>query len=288
MKIGIIGLGLIGGSIAKECRKAGMNVIGVDANPIHCDQAIDFELVDKIASLDEMLKEVDIIGVCIPVDLIATLLPQILDQINWKQVVFDVGSTKAEICEMVNGHAKRARFVAAHPMAGTEFSGPKAALEDLFRNKKNIICDEEQCDEDALEAVLKIFDQMGMQSLFMNPRDHDKHMAYVSHLSHISAFTLSLTVLDIEEDEKQIFNLAGTGFQSTVRLAKSNPKTWASIFEKNQEHLSDALGNYIEHLQAFKTVLDSGNKEKSLELMERANEIKRVLNGIKLNVVKLS
>ena len=288
MTIGIIGLGLIGGSIAKECRKAGHTVLGADLNPIHCEQARDFELVDEILTTEDLINKADIIGLCIPVDLISKLLPSLLDMISWKQVVFDVGSTKKEICETVKEHPKRKRFVAAHPLAGTEFSGPRAALFDLFQNKKNIVCNEDASDEDALEAVVKLFGSFGMQSLYMNANDHDKHMAYVSHLSHISAFTLSLTVLDIEEDEKQIFNLASTGFQSTVRLAKSNPHTWASIFEKNKEHLSAALGNYIQHLEAFKKVLDEGDKAKSIELMERANDIKRVLNGIELNVVKLS
>ena len=158
----------------------------------------------------------------------------------------------------------------------------------MFKGKKNIICEEHKSDEDALEKVLTIFNELGMQSLFMDADSHDKHMAYVSHLSHVSAFTLSLTVLDIEQDQKQIFNLASTGFESTVRLAKSNPDTWASIFDKNSTHLSDALGQYINHLQHFKSVIDSGDKMASKELIEKANEIKRVLNGLKLNVVKLS
>lgn len=288
MKIGIIGLGLIGGSIAKECKLAGYEVLGCDHNPIHSEQALDFELVDKMVSLEELILEVDIIGLCIPVDLIAELLPKILDKIKWTQTVFDVGSTKKEICDAIRSHKKRSRFIAAHPLAGTEFSGPKAALVNLFRDKKNLICEEGLSDEDALKSALTIFDQLGMQSLFLHPNDHDKHMAYVSHLSHISAFTLALTVLDIEKDEKQIFNLASTGFESTVRLAKSNPATWSSIFDKNSEYLSDALGNYIKHLEAFKKVIDESDKTKSVELMERANDIKRVLNGIKLNVVKLS
>jgi len=287
-KVGIIGLGLIGGSIAKECRRAGHYVYGADLNAKHRAQAIDFDIVDEILSIGEVITQSDVIGICIPVDLIASTLPTILDQIKWNQVVFDVGSTKGNITEAVKDHEKRGRFVSAHPLAGTEFSGPTAALFDLFRGKKNIICEEDQTDEDALAKAIEIFDEMGMQSMFMQASDHDKHMAYVSHLSHISAFTLSLTVLDIEEDEKQIFNLASTGFESTVRLAKSNPSTWASIFEKNSEYLSTALGSYIGHLSEFKRILDEGDKAKSLEMMQRANEIKRVLNGLKLNVVKLS
>jgi prephenate dehydrogenase len=288
MKIGIIGLGLIGGSIAKECRNLGHKVFGADLNPIHCEQAVDLEIVDRILDLEGLMSESEVIGLCIPVDKIAELLPKLLDQVKWSQVLFDVGSTKKGICDAVRSHPKRGLFVPAHPLAGTEYSGPRAAILDLFRHKKNIVCEEERCDEQALSKVIQLFDSIGMQTLFMNPDDHDKHMAYVSHLSHISAFTLSLTVLDIEEDEKQIFNLASTGFESTVRLAKSNPQTWSSIFEINNVHLSKALENYIEHLQTFKSIIDSKDRDQSIELLERANEIRRVLNGLKLNVVKLS
>ncbi len=288
MIVGIIGLGLIGGSIAKECRLAGHKVIGADASDKHKAQAIDFEVVDEVMSVEDLIATSDIIGICIPVDLIAEKLPLVLDKIKWNQVVFDVGSTKSDICAAVRSHEKRSRFIAAHPLAGTEYSGPTSAIFNLYKGKKNIICEEDLSDEDALRKALEIFDLMGMQSLFMKANDHDKHMAYVSHLSHISAFTLSLTVLDIEEDEKQIFNLASTGFESTVRLAKSNPKTWSSIFDKNSEYLSTALGSYIEHLSEFKRTIDEGDKEKGIELMERANEIKRVLSGMSLNAIKLS
>lgn len=288
MNIGIIGLGLIGGSIAKECRRAGHRVIGADVSEKHKAQAIDFEIVDEVMTVESLIAASDVIGLCIPVDLIAEKLPIVLDKIKWNQVVFDVGSTKGDICAAVIDHEKRSRFVAAHPLAGTEHSGPTAAIFDLYRGNKNIICEEDVSDEDALRKALEVFDLMGMQSLFMQANDHDKHMAYVSHLSHISAFTLSLTVLDIEEDEKQIFNLASTGFESTVRLAKSNPKTWSSIFDKNSEYLSTALGSYIDHLSEFKRIIDEGDKEKSIAMMERANDIKRVLNGMSLNAIKLS
>lgn len=288
MTIGIIGLGLIGGSIAKECRRAGHRVIGADASDKHRAQAVDFEVVDEVMSVEDLIAASDVIGLCIPVDIIAEKLPLILDKIKWNQVVFDVGSTKSGICEVVKNHEKRSRFIAAHPLAGTEYSGPTAAIFDLFKGKKNIICQEGMSDEDALRKVVDVFNLLGMQSLFMQADDHDKHMAYVSHLSHVSAFTLSLTVLDIENDEKQIFNLASTGFESTVRLAKSNPKTWSSIFENNSEYLSKALGSYIDHLSEFKRILDEGDNEKSVVLMERANDIKRVLNGMGLNTIKLS
>ncbi len=288
MKICVVGLGLIGGSIAKECRTREHYLYGVDANPIHQEKAIDFGLVDEIVDIDSALKNAEVFVVAIPVDAVEDMCQLLLDRIGWHQTVFDVGSTKKDICMAIADHSKRSRFIASHPLAGTEFSGPGAAILDLFKGKKNIICEEHKSDEDALEKVLTIFNELGMQSLFMDANAHDKHMAYVSHLSHVSAFTLSLTVLDIEQDQKQIFNLASTGFESTVRLAKSNPDTWSSIFDKNANHLSDALGQYINHLQHFKSVIDSGDKMASKELIEKANEIKRVLNGLKLNVVKLS
>lgn len=288
MKICVVGLGLIGGSIAKECRTRQHYLYGVDADEVHQEKAVDFGLVDEIVDIDTALKHAEIFVVAIPVDAIEGMCQHLLDNIGWHQTIFDVGSTKKDICTAISDHPKRSRFIAAHPLAGTEFSGPGAAILDLFKGKKNIVCEEHKSDEDALEKVLTIFNELGMQSLFMDANAHDKHMAYVSHLSHVSAFTLSLTVLDIEQDQKQIFNLASTGFESTVRLAKSNPDTWSSIFDKNSEHLSDALGQYINHLQHFKSVIDSGDKVASKELIEKANEIKRVLNGLKLNVVKLS
>jgi len=222
------------------------------------------------------------------VDFIEKLANEILDVIPAKAVIFDVGSTKKSICDAIRSHQNRGRFVAAHPLSGTEFSGPSAALMNLFKEKKNIICEEHLSDEDALDSCLELFTQFGMQSLFMDPDNHDRHMAYVSHLSHVSSFTLSKTVLDIEHDEKQIFNLASTGFESTVRLAKSSPETWSAVFMKNREHLSIALGEYIKHLKDFKEIIDRNDKEASYQLLQEANEIKRVLKGKKFNVVKLS
>jgi prephenate dehydrogenase len=288
MKIAVVGIGLIGGSMALGLKAKGHHLIGVDNNLKHAEQAIDFDLVDEIMSLEEAINHSAVIILATPVSHIENLLVKVLDQISWKKIVLDVGSTKRNVCSVANGHVKRGRFVAAHPLAGTEFSGPKAAIDNLFDGKKNIICEEDLVDEDALEITIDLFQQLGMQTLFMNPDDHDKHMAYVSHLSHVSAFMLSQTVLEIEKDQKQIFNLASTGFQSTVRLAKSSPDTWSAIFEKNNDHLSDALGSYIQYLQEFKKQLDKNNTAYIKQQLEHANEIKRVLTGIQLNIVKLS
>lgn len=288
MKICVIGLGLIGGSMAIDLKAKGHHLIGVDNSPSHVNQALELNLVDEVQDINHALDQADAVIIAVPVDAIEKILTQVLDNIKPKTVVIDVGSTKQEICVAVKDHSNRGRFVAAHPLAGTEFSGPTAAIPALFNGKKNIICEEELVDEDALEKALQLFTDLGMNCIFMNPDNHDKHVAYVSHLSHVSAFTLGLTVLDIEQDEKQIFNLASTGFESTVRLAKSSPKTWASIFSKNSDHLTQALDNYINKLQEFKSAIESQDNEKMKVLMEDANDIKRVLKGIKLNVVKLS
>ena len=288
MRIGVVGLGLIGGSIARDLKRHGHTIIGVDQSEKHISMAYDIGFIDEDSSVSEAARNCEVIFLAVPVDHIESLAHEVLDNLKWTGVVIDVGSTKKQICQSVRNHEKRSRFVAAHPLAGTEFSGPTAALEGLFQSKKNIICEEELVDEDALDIAISLFDSMEMQSLFMHPDEHDKHMAYVSHLSHVSSFMLGMTVLDIEKDAKQIVNLASTGFESTVRLAKSNPETWTSIFEKNSEHLSIALGAYINHLQDFKEKLDTKNKKGIKEYLISANKIKRVLKGIKLNILKLS
>ncbi|HHH55340.1 MAG TPA: prephenate dehydrogenase, partial [Bacteroidetes bacterium] len=234
------------------------------------------------------LAKSDVVILSIPVDGIIELLPAILDNISSKTTVIDVGSIKTNICKAVEDHPKRSRFVAAHPLAGTEYSGPKAALRGLYKGKYNIICEEDRSEEDALETAVGIFNHLGMRTMFMNPVDHDKHMAYVSHLSHISSFMLGQTVLDIEKDEKQIFNLASTGFESTVRLAKSSAETWVPIFQNNQKNISDSLEQYIGFLTEFKEALDSSDSNKMYKMILRSNEIKRILSGMKLNIVKLS
>lgn len=288
MKVGIIGLGLIGGSVGLSLKSKGYEILGWDHSSQHCEQALDIGIIDRIISYEDIVKAADIIFLAIPVDMIEQLLPSLLTDINWKTTVVDLGSTKQAICVAVADHPKRGRYVAAHPLAGTEFSGPMAAIEGLYQGKKCILCEEHKSDEDAVDATMKLLGEMGLNILLMNPEDHDKHMAYVSHLSHVSSFMLSLTVLDIEEDEKQILNLASTGFESTARLAKSSPETWASIFDKNSEHLSTALGSYIAYLTEFKEVIDSKDTAKAKTMMKRANEIKRVLKGLRLNAVKLS
>lgn len=278
INITVIGLGLIGGSIAKDLKsQLNVKVVGVDASQAHCTMAQKLGLVHQISTLDDGIQDADIILIAVPVDKIESLLPYILDKMKITSAAIDVGSTKEAICKSINSHPKRNRFIAAHPLAGTEFSGPEAALKGLFQGRKNIICEGNLSDKDALATALKLFESLGMVTTLMSADEHDKHLAYVSHLSHVSSFMLGLTVLDIEKDEKQIFDLAGTGFASTVRLAKSNPKTWAAIFGKNKKYLLEAMDSYINHLENFRVKIQNNDIQAIEQLMETSNEIKRIL-----------
>ena len=285
MKVTIVGLGLIGGSIALDLRRAGMvkDLVGLDLNPKHATKAVELGLVDRIELEHKALASSDIVILAIPVGAICALLPSILDVVNKENtVVIDVGSTKSQICKAASSHPNRSHFVAAHPLAGTENSGPEASLEGLFKGKTNIICEKEKSADLVLMQAGRVFDAMGVKTIFMEPDEHDKHVAYVSHLSHVSSFLLGQTVLDIEKDEKNIFALASTGFESTVRLAKSSSDTWAPIFEQNSEYLSQALLEYIMHLQKFHYHLVKHDSKELHRILSRANEIRRVLEGIEL------
>lgn len=284
MRTTVIGLGLIGGSMVKDLRKAGItsSIVGVDANEEHRKAAVTLGIVDSVAPLEEALSNAELVIIAIPVNAIQKILPTILDLISPTAIVIDGGSTKSQICKAVENHAKRHQFVAAHPIAGTENSGPTAAFEGLFKNKMNIICEPNKSGERALAVAGEVFNALGMNVTFMEAEEHDKHVAYVSHLSHVSSFLLGQTVLDIEGDEKNIFTLAGSGFASTVRLAKSSPEMWAPIFQQNARHLKKALAEYISHLQKFQQYLIDDEVDKLYDTMKQANEIKRVLQGIEL------
>ncbi len=288
MKVTIIGVGLIGGSIARDLRKAGIakQITGFDFNKKNGKKALQLKLVDKIQPLEKAVASADVVMLAVPVSALQAMLPAILDLISEKTVVIDTGSTKSRLCKAVSNHKNRKQFVAAHPIAGTENSGPEAALEGLFIGKTNIICEKEKSSAKSLAVAKKIFKALGMNTVFMEPKEHDKHVAYVSHLSHVSSFLLGQTVLDIEKDEKNIFNLAGSGFSSTVRLAKSSPEMWAPIFDQNLEYLSQALLEYIMHLQKFHYHLMKRDTKELLNIMSRANQIRRVLDGIELKSKK--
>lgn len=283
-KVAVIGLGLIGGSLALELKKhTWATIYGIDSNPDHLQKALDLGIIFEKATLDTV-KEVDTVIIAVPVDKIPGITLKVLDLIHDATLVFDVGSTKHVVCNAVKGHPKRGNYVAAHPIAGTEFSGPEAAIYELFSNKVNIICEQGLSDSSMIERTVQLFKTMNMKTVFMDSaKQHDKHIAYVSHLSHISSFMLGKTVLEIEEDEKNIFNMAGSGFESTVRLAKSNPKTWTPIFMENEKYILKSLKEYIKNLEQFKTLLEHQEEEEIFDEMQRTNRIKTVLKGIKNN-----
>lgn len=280
MKATIVGLGLIGGSFALGLRKSGLatELIGVDRNADHGGKAVELGLVDKVLSEDKALAQADLVVLAIPVNALNAFLPYVLDTIKHNAVVIDAGSTKSSICKIIATHPNRGQFVAAHPIAGTENSGPTAAFHGLFKDKTNIICESDKSSGQALGVAMKIFNALEMKTIFMEADEHDRHVAYVSHLSHVSSFLLGQTVLDIEKDEKNIFDLAGSGFASTVRLAKSSPDMWAPIFEQNAEYLSQALQEYIMHLQRFHYHLMKHDTKELHRIMSKANEIRRVLD----------
>ncbi|MBN8825945.1 MULTISPECIES: prephenate dehydrogenase [unclassified Spirosoma] len=282
MTVSIVGIGLLGGSFALAVREKypKMRFIGVDTSAVNGQLALAKGIVDDVLPLSEAIAQSTLVVMATPVNTIIDLLPTVLDQLPPGATVVDLGSTKETICAIADAHPKRAQFVAAHPMAGTENSGPGAAFRELLPGKNLIICDREKSNPDSLNLVESLFRDIGMKLFYMTPQEHDLHLAYVSHLSHISAFALGLTVLEKEKDEKAIFDMASTGFSSTVRLAKSSPQMWAPIFDQNRVNVSDALAAYIEFLQKFKQIIDEQDIANSLEFMQRANVIRRVLEGI--------
>ena len=281
-KIAIIGLGLIGGSLALELKKnSWATIYGIDKNPEHLDKALELGIIYQKAGL-EIIPEMDVVIIAVPVNIIPDLSVSILDLIQENTLVFDVGSTKSAVCDAIRNHKRRQNFVALHPIAGTEFSGPEAAIYDLFTDKVNIICERALSSKEIVDRALAIFESLKMKNVFMeSATQHDTHIAYVSHLSHISSFMLGKTVLEIEKDEKNIFNMAGSGFASTVRLAKSNPETWTPIFLQNRDNLLKSLEEYIKNLNQFKDILTRKSADDVLNIMQNTNRIKDVLAGIK-------
>lgn len=288
--IGIIGTGLIGGSMALDIRHAGLSsaLLGTNRRPESSDEALRLGLIDRAVSLDELLCESELILLCIPAGAAAKMLPGILDRIGERirsasasarpqPVVLDVCSVKGVIVDAVKGHPFRGRYVAGHPMSGTEYSGPSAAREDLFRGKAGILCDAEDSDADAVALVERLYDALGMRTVRMDSASHDVHTAYVSHLSHVLSFALALTVLDKEKDDKHIFDLASGGFSSTVRLAKSNADMWVSVFSQNRENLLGVLDAYLGRLMDFRRAVEADDADALRSLIEDANKIRRII-----------
>ncbi|AZB25483.1 prephenate dehydrogenase [Chryseobacterium bernardetii] len=279
MKISIIGVGLIGGSMALKLREKNIAsfIYGIDNSQQHISEALDLKIIDAGAGLEQGIKGSDLIILAIPVDAARKLLPSVLDLVSDQQTVMDAGSTKAGIVAAVKNHPKRSRFVAFHPMWGTENNGPKSAIAESFAGKAGVICNKEESAEDALNVVENIVNALEMHTIYMNAEDHDIHTAYISHISHITSYALANTVLEKEREEETIFQLASSGFSSTVRLAKSHPEMWVPIFKQNKENVLDVLNEHITQLRKFKSALEKENFEYLEELITNANRIRGIL-----------
>ena len=283
INLGIIGLGLIGGSMAIDLRRKGFaqTLVGVDADPVNAAAAEKIGLVDRVVTLDECVDQSDVIILAVPVDAALKLLPTILDRFEQTgaegKLVMDVCSTKEQLSRSVKYHAKRKMYVASHPMSGTEYSGPWAALPGLFDGRACIICDSEESDRKAVRVVESLYDALNMRVIYMNSSNHDVHTAYVSHVSHVISFALAQTVLEKEKDEKHIFDLASGGFSSTVRLAKSGADMWTPILLQNSDNVLRVMDTYMEKLKAFRDAIEDGDQEAVRNLIEDANRIKRII-----------
>lgn len=297
MKVGIIGLGLIGGSMAVDLRRRGFadEVLGVEADPVNAAAAEKIGLADRIVSFEECVDEADLVVLAVPVGTAVRMLPQVLDRFaelnategmsgqeangrhTDKKVVIDVCSTKEQLARAVKYHPERRRYVGTHPMAGTEYSGPWAAMPGLFDGHAGIICDAEESDPKAVRTVERLYETLNMRTIYMNSSNHDVHTAYVSHISHVTSFALALTVLDKEKDEKHIFDLASGGFSSTVRLAKSSPDMWTPILTQNRDNVLHVIDTYIDKMQAFRTAIEEGDEDAIRGLIEKSNKIRRII-----------
>lgn len=279
MRIAIFGIGLIGGSLAKDLRdsKFASEIIGFENSESHALKALELGLVDRVESRENAIAEADLIILTVPVNALIEELKFVLEHITPNKIVTDAGSTKGVIIDAVKDSPNRNRYVASHPMAGTEYSGPTAAISGLFKDKICIFCDVEQSDTDAVETVETMYRAIGMDIKQMESHQHDVHAAYVSHISHISSFVLAATVLEKEKDEEAIFEMAGGGFESTVRLAKSSPNTWSPIFQQNKVHLLEAIDTYIEKMYRFRNLINKNKFAELEEFMSEANEIKKIL-----------
>lgn len=283
MKVGIIGLGLIGGSMAIDLKRKGFadEILGVESEPVNAAAAEKIGLVDRTVTVDECLAESDIVVLAVPVGAAVRMLPMVLDRFGElkddAKTVIDVCSTKEQLARCVKYHPQRRQYVATHPMAGTEYSGPWAAMPGLFDGHACIICDSEESSPKAVRKVETLYETLNMRTIYMNSSNHDVHAAYVSHISHVTSFALALTVLDKEKDEKHIFDLASGGFSSTVRLAKSSPDMWTPILSQNRDNVLHVMDTYIEKMQAFRKAIEDGDEEAVRRLIEDANRIRRII-----------
>ena len=281
MKVGIIGVGLIGGSLALSAREhiPDVEIFGSNRSEVNLQKSLDLGLINFRLE-DALIKQMDVILLTIPVDVAMDRLVDLLDEVNDNALIIDFGSTKTAICQQVALHSKRGQFLATHPIAGTEYSGPEAALPDLFQDKIQILCETQKTRPDLLEWAQDWFKKIGMNLREMDPVEHDQHITYVSHLSHISSYMLGKTVMEKEKDQSAIFDMAGSGFSSTVRLAKSSPNMWIPIFKQNKENISETLLQYINNLNQFKQLLDADKFDELHKQILEINQIRQILKGI--------
>jgi len=279
MKVFLVGLGLIGGSLALALRDRGLaeEILGTDRSAKHVRKALELGFVDRIVSLDEGVAQADLTVLATPVDTIPLLAVEILDRIGERQVLMDTGSIKGELCEATTMHARRGRLVAAHPMWGTEYSGPEAAQHGAFTGRTFVVCEAARSDADAVELVERLFETLGAPIVHMGAEEHDLHAAYVSHISHVTSFALANTVLEKEREERRIFDLAGGGFESTVRLAKSEAATWVPILLHNKYNVLDVLREHIRQLQLMRRMLERDDAEALREAILKANSIRKII-----------
>ncbi len=279
MKVAIFGIGLIGGSTAKDLRAANFctEILGVGRSAANSKIAVDLGLVDKIVSKDEAIEQADLIILTVPVNYLINELIDVLDKVKPHQIITDMGSTKGHIIDAIKNHPNRKQYVASHPMAGTENSGPTAAISNLFTGKVCIICDKENSHSEAVTLIEKMYQTLGMRIKYMDAHQHDMHAAYISHISHISSFVLAATVLEKEKDEEAILEMAGGGFESTVRLAKSSPEMWSPIFHQNKNYLLEVMDTYIEKMYHFRNLINKNKTEELTKFMKDANEIRKIL-----------
>ena len=272
-------MGLIGGSFALALRDHGLasEILGVENSEQHAAEALRLGLADRMVGFEEGIAEADLIVLATPVDTTPLMAVKALNRVNGHQVVMDAGSIKSELCEVISMHARRGRFVAVHPMWGTEYSGPRAAQHGAFTGRNVVLCDTANSDPDAVARVEAIFRALECPMVYMDPEEHDLHTAYVSHISHVTSFALALTVLEKEREERHIFDLAGGGFESTGRLAKSSASTWVPILLRNKYNVLDVLREHIHQLQIMRKMLERDDAEGLKGLMERANTIQRII-----------
>lgn len=283
--VGIIGLGLIGGSAALRLREVGYanRYIGYDSEQNHANEAVSLGIIDESVSLEVLISLADVILLAIPVNHALNVFPRLIEGIDPEVTILDFGSTKSKITALADSFKNREQFVACHPIAGTENTGPGAAFSSLFEGKVNIICDSENSSDEALARAVRLTEALGLQNKYMKAVEHDRHIAYVSHMSHVSSFILGQTVLEVEKNEQNIFDMAGSGFASTVRLAKSSPDMWAPIFTENSDNVLKVVDHYIENLNRFRALIEEKDEGELKKVMTDANMIRKVLERDKTN-----